>query len=128
MWNNWSQRLGQTLGSVVGLQTTSLPLILPEGMRYAEQTGLLGSHEVRIGRVSAVPYDQFAVVSVKGKRTDELFLIIFIDSTFPVRGFLKASQPLTEMALRQALKDLERSDDETEFLIRIAREARTGQH
>ena len=128
MWKTGSQRWGQTFGSVASLQATSLPLILPEGMRYADATRPLGSHEVRIGSVSAVLYDQFAVVSVKGKRTDELFLIIFIDSTFPVRGFLKASQPLTEMALRQALKDLERSDDETEFLIRIAREARTGQH
>ena len=75
-----------------------------------------------------MPYDQFAVVNVKGGKAKERFLIIFVDSNLPVHGFLKASLPLTEAALREALKELEQSDDEIEFLIRHAREAHAGPH
>jgi hypothetical protein len=73
-----------------------------------------------------MPYDQFTVVNVKGNRQKERFLIIFLDSNLPVHGFLKASLPLTEAALREALKELEQSDDAIEFLIRHARDAHAG--
>lgn len=67
-------------------------------------------------------YDRYQVVKVKGC-SPEVFWIIWVDSALPKDSFMKTSQGLSEVALRDELKTtMKLSDVHISSLIQQARE------